>query len=179
MDGATISKEEISILREICASGFGYLKTKELAAEAGWKIVDDQLGLGYVRFAMPSAPREDYPRHLAVLVSDSGKSPLAFVTLYFFEEYETNRRPFDFEFESLAKHLETILGRPTKSAQYSYDHQKEWPYSYAWWSLSDVSIVLAQDEMDIQFGMDISVWVLPAKAPIKLPVSAALQEPAV
>jgi hypothetical protein len=64
-----------------------------------------------------------------------------------------------------------VLGPPSSFGEYTYPHREGWPYSYSWWSLADATIVLVQDEFDIQFGMDISLWVLPAHAAVAVPVS--------
>jgi hypothetical protein len=171
MQAIAPSNNAVSVLRAIARAGFAYGKTKELAGAAGWKLVDDELSLGYVRFDMHLAPHQDSRRPLAVEVRESGKPPRAFVPLFGFDDYEFDREPFDRAYRSLTEQLAGALGPPSRVGEYSYRHREGWPYSYAWWSLADATFALVQDEFDIQFGMDISLWVLPAGAAVEVPVS--------
>ena len=104
-------------------------------------------------------------------VSESRRPPRAFVPLFYFQEYDARREPFDQAYRSLSEQLVRVLGSSTSSGEYGYPHRKSWSYSYNWWSLSDATLVLVQDEFDIQFGMDVTVWVLPMGAAVKVPVS--------
>ena len=140
---------------------------------AGWKLVDDELDLGYLRFAIPFAAGQDPQSSLVVEVRESGRPPCAVVPLFYFEDYELDRRPFDEAFRALAARVAGVLGAPARCGEYSYPHRAGWSYSYACWSLADATFALVQDELDIQFGMDISLWVLPAGAAVKVPVSGA------
>jgi hypothetical protein len=51
-----------------------------------------------------------------------------------------------------------------------YAHRAAWRYSFAGWGLTDATLVLVQDELDIQFGMDVTLWVQPAGTSIQAPV---------
>ena len=170
MDAIAPSQTTISVLRAIAHAGFAYQPTKELAATARWELVDDELGLGFVRYEMFLTPGQDGRRSLTVLVRDSGEPTCAFIPLFYFEDYEVGREPFDRAFRSLCEQLIGVLGPPLQSGTYSYPHRAEWSYGYAGWALADVTLVLAQDEFDIQFGMDISLWVQPAGTAVKVPV---------
>jgi len=70
----------------------------------------------------------------------------------------------------LAEQLAGFLGAAARSGVYSYPHRAGWPYSFAGWALADATLVLVQDEFDIQFGMDVTLWVLPAGTAIEAPV---------
>jgi hypothetical protein len=163
----------IAVLRAIARTGFGYQRAKELGEAAGWHVVDEERDLGYVAFEVRMDPASDKTaRRVAVEISESDR-PRVFVPLFYFEESETTREPFDLAFRSILDQLVSILGQPSTSGQYGYPHRKGWPYSYAGWRGGDATFVLVQDEFDIQFGMDVSLWVLPAGALVELPVSGA------
>jgi hypothetical protein len=170
VDAIAPSDEAVAILRAISRSGFAYSRTKELAGAAGWRLIDDELDLGYVRFAIRLDHGRNDRRLLSVQVRESGRPPWAFVPLAYFEEYETERKPFDQAYRSLSERMAGIVGSPSSAGEYSYPHREGWPYSYCWWSLSDATFVLVQDEFDIQFGMDVSLWVLPEGAAVELPI---------
>jgi len=38
------------------------------------------------------------------------------------------------------------------------------------WALADATLVLVQDEFDIQFGMDVTLWVQPVGSAVQGPV---------
>lgn len=171
MKAVAPSHDAVAVLRAISRAGFSYRRTKDLCQAARWKLVDDQLDLGYVAFDMGMAPGEDFPRRLNVEVRESGRPPRAFVPLFYFEEYDVNREPFDQAYRSLTEQLASVLGPPSSFGEYTYPHRKGWRYFYSWWSLADAAFVLAQDEFDIQFGMDVTLWVLPANAKVAVPVS--------
>jgi hypothetical protein len=171
MEVAVPSHDAVAVLRAISRAGFSYQQTKELCQAAGWKLVDDELDLGYVAFDMGMAPGPDFPRRLAVEVSESGRPPRAFVPLFYFEDYDVEREPFDRAYRSLSARLTSVLGPPASFGEYTYPHRESWRYSYSWWSLTDATFVLVQDEFDLQFGMDVTLWVLPPNAAVAVPVS--------
>jgi hypothetical protein len=173
MEPVAPSSNVVAVLRTISRAGFAYAQTKELAEAAGWKLIDDELDLGYVRFDVQLVPGRDVRRPLAVEVCESGRPPRAFVPLFYFEEHEVRREPFDKAHRSLSEQLTRVLGPPSLSGEYCYQHREEWIYLYSWWSLADAEFVLVQDEFDIQFGMDVSLWVLPAGAAVEFPMSSA------
>ena len=172
MEVVAPSDDDVAVLRAISRAGFSYQPTKMLGEAAGWKLVDDELDLGFVAFDMHLGPGKNVRSRLAVAVSESGRPPLAFVPLFYFEEYDVRREPFDQAYRSLSEQLVRILGSPSSSGQYDYPHRKNWPYSYSWWSFADATLVLVQDEFDIQFGMDVSLWVLLTGAAVKVPINS-------
>jgi hypothetical protein len=171
MEALALSEDALAVLRAISQAGFSYQRTKELCLAAKWKLVDDKLDLGYVAFRMGMAPGQDFPARLAVEVAESGCAPRASVPLFYFEDYDTERVPFDLAFRSLSEQLACVLGQPSSVGEYTYPHRAGWLYSYCWWSLPDATLALLQDEFDIQFGMDITLWVFPAHATVAVPVS--------
>jgi hypothetical protein len=171
MDAVALSYDALVVLRAISRAGFSYQSTKELCQTAGWKLVDDERDLGYLAFHIGMTPGQIFPFRLAVEVSESSRPPRAFVPLSYFEDYDVEREPFDRAYWSLREQLARVLGPPSSSGEYTYSHRKGWRYDYSWWSLTDATFVLVQDEFDIQFGMDISLWVLPADAAVAVPVS--------
>jgi len=109
-------------------------------------------------------------RSFFVLIAENRYSPCAFVPLYYSDEYEKDRGPFDAAFGSLTEQLAGFLVTAPRSGVYSYAHRPEWSYSFAGWSLNDLTLRLVQDEFDIQFGMDVTLWVQPAGAATEAPV---------
>jgi hypothetical protein len=171
MEAVAPSHDAVAVLLAISRAGFSYERTKELCEAARWKLVDDELDLGYVAFDMGMAPGQDFPNRLAVEVRESARRPRAFVPLFYFEEYDVHREPFDQAYRSLSEQLAGILGPPSSSGEYTYQHREGWQYFYTCWSLIDATFVLVQDEFDIQFGMDVTLWVLPADVAVAVPVS--------
>ncbi len=172
MEVVAPSRDAAVVLRTLSRAGFGYQRTKELCEAAGWKLLDDELDLGYVAFEIRLEHNHDIRRRLAVEVSESGRPPRAFVPLFYFEEYDLERKPFDQAYWSLSEQLARVIGPPSSSGEYTYPHREGWFFSFSWWSLGDATLVLVQDELDIQFGMDITLWVLPAGAEVRVPLSA-------
>jgi hypothetical protein len=79
--------------------------------------------------------------------------------------------PLEFlQYAQFSDQLEVILGPPSRTGSYYYHHRRECPYSFSWWGLKDASLALVQDEHDIQFGMDVSLWVLPEGIEVRLPI---------
>ena len=173
MEAVSPSEAVIAVLRAISRAGFAYVQTKALCAAAGCRLVDDEPDLGYVRYDMTLAAGSDEQRPLSVLIAESNSPPWAFVPLFYFEDYDEGRGPFDMAFRTLAEQLAGFLGAAARSGQYSYSHRAGWPYSFAGWSLPDATLVLVQDEFDIQFGMDVTLWVQPAGSAVVAPIRVA------
>jgi hypothetical protein len=171
MEVVAPSDDDLAVLRAISRSGFSYQQTKMLVKAAGWKLVDDEFDLGFVAFNMCLGPDKDVSSRLAVEVCERGRSPRAFVPLFYFDDYDVRRELFDEAYRSLSEQLTRVLGSSSSSGEYDYPHRKSWNYSYNCWSLADATLVLVQDEFDIQFGMDVTLWVLPMGTPVKVPVS--------
>lgn len=170
MEAVALSEETVAVLRAISRAGFAYAPTKALCEAAGWRLVDDEPGLGYVRYDVFLAAGSDQWRPLSVLIAESKSLPSAFVPLFYFDEYDEGREPFDRAFRMLSQQLAGFLGAASRSGEYSYLHRVGWPYSFSGWSLGEATLVLVQDEFDIQFGMDVTLWVQAAGTPILAPV---------
>src|SRR5579859_2081204 len=102
MEAVAPSGDAVAVLRAIARAGFRYDRTKELAQAAGWKLVDDELELGYVAFSMRLVRGQDVCCRLAVELRENSGHPRAFVPLFCYEEYDTEREPFDDAYRSLA-----------------------------------------------------------------------------
>jgi hypothetical protein len=170
VEAAAPSELTLGVLRAISRAGFAYAATKALCDSAGWRLVDDEPELGYVRYDILLADGSRERRPLSVRIAESDSPPWAFVPLFYFEEEDEHREPFDMAFRTIGGQLERFLGSAVRSGEYSYPHRAEWPYLFAGWGLPDATLVLVQDEFDIQFGMDVTLWVQPAGTPIEAPV---------
>ncbi len=82
---------------------------------------------------------------------------------------DEGRREFGIWFEAALERIRGYLGEPAGSGRYEYPHRKDWPYSYAIWRGDRGVLLLQQDERDIQFGFDLSIWVLSAGGRPDLP----------
>jgi hypothetical protein len=164
------SEAAVAVLRGISRAGFAYAPTKALCEGAGWPLVDDEPNVGYVRYDMLLGAGSGERRPLSLLIAESSYRPCAFVPLFCFEEYDAHREPFDTAFRTIAGHLAGFLGGVARSGVYRYPHRVGWPYSFAGWELADATLVVVQDEFDIQFGMDVTLWVQPAGTKIEDPV---------
>ena len=164
------SEDAVKVLRTLSHTGFAYAPSKAVCEAAGWGLVDDEFDLGYIRYAMRLETDSDQRRLLSVRIAEAGKPPWAFVPLFYFEEYEKSREPFDCAFHTLTEHLAGFVGTASRMGSYSYPHRAGWMYSFAGWVLSDATLVLVQDELDIQFGMDVTLWVQPTGTMIEAPV---------
>jgi len=89
------SEAAVAVLQAVSRAGFAYAPRKALCEAAGWRLVDDQPGLGYVRYDMLLATGSGERRPLSVLIAESHKPLFAFVPLFCFEEYDEGREPFD------------------------------------------------------------------------------------
>jgi hypothetical protein len=164
------SEAAVAVLRGVSRAGFAYAPTKSLCGAAGWRLVDDEPELGYVRYDMPVAAGPDERRPVSVLLAESNNPPFAFVPLFYFDEYDEARELFDRAFRALAEEFAGFLGAALRSGKYSYPHRPGWLYSFTGWALGDATLVLVQDEFDIQFGMDVTLWVQPSGSPVEAPV---------
>jgi hypothetical protein len=72
-----------------------------------------------------------------------------------------DRAPFDAAYRCLADVALETLGPAARTGRYEYAHRPGWPYSYCLWRLDEAQVILLQDEHDIQFGMDVSLWLFP------------------
>jgi len=79
------------------------------------------------------------------------------------------RGDFDARFEAACEELRGLLGSPNGQGKYEYRHRVGWPYLYAVWRAERGFLVLQQDELDIQLGLDISIWVLARRGGEALP----------
>ncbi len=167
---AAPSEAAVAVLRSVSRDQFAYATTKALCDAAGWHLIDDELELGYLRYSMYLAAGSSQRRPLTILIAESKNSPFAFVPLFYFEDYDKGRETFDLSFRTLAEQLGEFLGAASLSGEYSYPHRAEWSYSFVGWALVDATVVLVQDEFDIQFGMDVTLWVQPAGSKVEAPV---------
>src|SRR5438445_609696 len=104
MEELTLSGDAIAVLRSIALAGFEYNRSKQLACTAGWKVVDDELDLGYVRFDMRLAPGNGTGGFLIVQMSNSeAERPFALLRLFSFDDREIDRAPFDRAYRSFGQ----------------------------------------------------------------------------
>lgn len=157
MQAVAPSESAIGVMCAISRAGFAYNQIKSICASAAWQLVDDDPDLGYIRYEIVLAAGSSERRPVSIRIAESNESPFAFVPLFYFDEYDEGRELFDQAFRTLADQLKLFLGRPAQSGEYSYSHRSAWPYLFAGWMLPDATLMLVQDEFDIQFGMDVTL----------------------
>ena len=169
MDAIAPSSEVIAAMRAIAQADFSYKESKAIGQAAGWTLMDDEPGLGFIAFKVSINAPDEF-RRLAVEIQENSDQPEAFLPLFYYEYYESNPDPFDEAFRSLLNQLSGLIGKPSGIGEYGNEHREDWSYMYACWRLDDATLVLVQDEFDIQFGMDITLWAFAPNEPIKFPL---------
>jgi hypothetical protein len=170
MEVVTPSDSLITLLRDISHANFRYASTKDLCDKAGYRLEYDEPDLGFVRCIIPLPICSDAQAYMSVQIAEKNKTASAFIPLFYFEEYEKSRVQFDDAFCTLKSMLASLVGPASMSGKYSYPHRSDWYYSFTGWELPDITLVLVQDEFDIQFGMDITLWAQPARSAVTVPI---------
>lgn len=164
---------EIASLRAMASARFGHDSTVQIGANAGWQLTEDEPD--FVQFFVNLGGKRKDRRLLTVGFREANETPYGFLTLFDFEGPEddatiVDRSPFDGAFETLVEQLANSIGPPVETGTYRYSHRPEWPYSFGWWRLDDSTFALVQDERDIQFGMDVTLWFFPAEFEVHFPI---------
>jgi hypothetical protein len=167
-------------LFSLTETDFGFEGVVECCRGWGWRPTEVDPDLGVARFLLDDE-RE------AVLTSgeaegSNGRASLWLPLCYWPEPDDgypadgqqgadtgDGREDFDARFRAACDELTGSLGPSTARGKFEYRHRPGWPYSYAVWRGERGFVVLQQDELDIQFGFDISVWVLSGRTGEKLP----------
>lgn len=170
------SRSQCVVLRRIAGAGFESPATKRLCAGAGWALVTDEPESGFLQFSLPLDSSRDETRLLNIGTQDVDGTPHLFLPLFFFPEEnrdladEEDRRPFDDAFRRLTEELCSNLGPSSQRGAYEHPHHTGWQYHYCTWRVTEAQVLLLQDEHDIQFGRDISLWFFPADRDVSLPL---------
>jgi hypothetical protein len=174
-----------SRLFSLAESTFDFDEVEKRCRGWGWILTEDDPDLGVARFCVEDG---------CEVVFDSGKSgglngrACLWLALCYWPDDEDSqsadgqegrgdaggeagggRGDFDARFEAACDELRKSLGPPAGRGKYQYQHRAGWPYSYAVWRAKRGFLALQQDELDIQFGFDISIWVLAARDGEALP----------
>ena len=70
----------------------------------------------------------------------------------------------------LADGVAAIHGEARRDGKYEYPHRSGWPYRFRTWRLPEAQVILLPDEHDIQFGMDVSLWLFRPKPNVAVPL---------
>jgi hypothetical protein len=164
-------------LRGIAGAGFDYSATKRLCSGAGWQMVEDEPDLGFVQYFLWVGPDLENRRLLSVGTPQLDGPPHIYLPLFYFPEQEEggypekhDRAPFDEAYRRLAESVGLILGEPAREGVYEYPHRPGWQYGFRAWRVPEGQVILLQDEHDIQFGMDVSLWLLVAEPEVRVPL---------
>lgn len=125
----------------------------------GAAIVDNEVDLGFLSFRWKNG----------LLAYVAVKPHEACLPLQYFDDTAfKERRSFDAAFESALTELCSTFGPAQGSSSFLYAHRHQCQhYLYSWWQLRNCRLVLAQDERDIQFGIDLSVRFVYASGPLE------------
>jgi hypothetical protein len=165
--------------------GLGQFSSSQMAAmwqarppitdAAGWQLVGDEPDLGFVQYFLWVGPDVDERRLLSVGTPEVQESPHLYLPLSYFgdeggDPSEHDRASFDDSYRRLLHGVSVILGPAERDGTYEYPHRPGWPYAYSVWRVAEAQVILLQDEHDIQFGMDVSLWLLPAEPDVFIPL---------
>jgi hypothetical protein len=172
------SQDQFDVFRQIAGAGFEHTASKRLCSGAGWQLVEDEPDMGILQYFLCVAPSGEGRRLLGVCTPAAQGGPFIHLPLlYFPDEFEGgdpaehDRTSFDEAFCRLFDGVAAILGRPGRDGTFEYPHCSGWPYSFRVWRIPEAQVVLLQDEFDIQFGMDISLWLFPPEPDVSLPLA--------
>lgn len=176
MNPVVPSRDQFEVLRGVAGAGFDYAATKRLCLGAGWQLVEDEPDLGFVQYFLWLRAGANDRRLLSVGTPELDGPPHLYLPLFYFPEEEGGdpgeheRRPFDEAYQQLADGASVILGDAQREGTYEYAHRPGWPYSFRIWRVPEAQVVLVQDEHDIQFGMDVSLWFFAAESDVSIPL---------
>jgi|SRR6516162_195999 hypothetical protein len=170
------SRDQFEVLRGIAQAGFHYSATKQLCSDAGWEIVSDEPRIGFLQYFLWLGPGLDDRRLLSIGTPEVQGGPYIYLPLYYFPEEEGenpeehDRTPFDEAYRCLSDGVGVILGPALREGTYEYPVRSGWPYSFRAWRTKEAQVILLQDEHDIQFGMDVSLWLFSVKPEVSIPL---------
>jgi hypothetical protein len=166
---------QFEVLRRVVAAGFDYAAIKQLCSAALWELVEDEPDLCFVQYRLRMGPEPDDRCLCSIGTSKIDGGPFVYLPLFYFgddggDPSEYDRTLFDDAYRNLSETVSLIIGRPRENGTYAYPHRPGWPYSYCTWRLPDSQVFLLQDERDIQFGMDVSLWIFPPETEVPVPI---------
>jgi hypothetical protein len=159
-----ISEKDTDILRAIAKAGNNYDLIQRLLSETEWEIQENEADIGHLRILIHDTSGECYP--LIISRANPDGSPFSLLTFSVFPDSEADLAAFNMEFHFRAATLARYFGIPSASGSHQLPF-RSWPYAYKRWTLPEGEFTLVQDEFDIQFGMDVSLWIQPVGTSIE------------
>jgi hypothetical protein len=160
-----ISATDMSVLRSIARAGDDYEEIKRYVVTQSWKIVEDELDLGYMQVTIPS-PTGSEEYRLIIGYRDPQRPPYLLLSFFLFPDSQENIPAFNWAFRWAADVIGQILGPATVTGKHQLSF-RSWPYAYHRWSLPEAEFTLIQDEFDVQDGLDITLWIQPVGTSIE------------
>jgi hypothetical protein len=163
-------------MRRIADAGFEHSATRRLCSDAGWQLVADEPALGFIQYYLQFGAGHDDQRLLSVGIPQGSSAPYLFLPLFYFPEEEGedpeehDRKPFDTAYRRLSEELSKLLGQSQREGTYVFPHRSDWPYGFCVWQVPEAQVILLQDEHDIQFGLDVSLWMFPTEPDMPVPL---------
>lgn len=171
------SRDQFEVLRGIAAAGFDYSATKRICSRGGWELVEDEPDIGFVQYSLCIGPDPDNRRLLSIGTPQIDGPPHLHVALVYFPDVEGGdpeeheRTPFDKAYRRMADGASVILGEAQREGTYEYPHRPGWSYGFRVWRLPESQVIVLQDEHDIQFGMDVSLWLFAPAPDVAIPLA--------
>ena len=171
------SRSQLDVLRNIAGAGFDYTTAKRLCAGAEWQLVVDEPDFGFLQYYLWVGPNRENQRLLSIGTCDIKGAPHIYLPLFYFPEEDGgnpsdhDRTRFDEAYRLLSEKVDLVLGAARRDGTYEYSHRSGWPYNYRVWQMPEAQLIVLQDEHDIQFGMDVSLWIFAAEPDVSVPLS--------
>lgn len=163
----------IETLCDIAKLQFAHAPAKRRCEQAGWELYGDEPELGYLQYSLRLTEVKDSQRVITIGLGSDRSGPCALLPLEYFDDPDfatADRSPFDRMFADWRNRLTEALGPAKGRATYERDCRPGWPYHFQYWIRGAGQFYLLQDEFDIQFGMDVTLWVFPATTKVFLPL---------
>ncbi len=137
--------------------------------------MEDEPELGFIQYFLWVGPEDNDRRLLSVGTPGVPDGPHIYLPLYYFGEeggdpIVEDCGPFDDAYQRLSAGISAVLGPAGSCGTYEHPHRPGWSYGFCTWRLTEANVFLLQDEHDIQFGMDVSLWFFPAELEVSVPL---------
>lgn len=150
-------------VEEVANSSFAFDAALKYCEKNGWSVEDKLEGSGIDAYIA------DGLKISWVLFNDPPAFPSAIVYLYWYDpddpEFETYKQPrevgFDEPYEEAVRLITQKWGKPDRQAVWETQAYDDGSHQFAVWRRGNGVVLLEQAEIDIQFGMDINLWLAP------------------
>jgi hypothetical protein len=162
----------VADLFSLTGSDFSFDDVKRRCLELGWTISEESPENAVLRVLLDDA--------LSVLIAALDRrqefGPILYLPLFYSDDpYDAilareahERLGFDAAFAVASETATSCLGAPTAAGRWGYPGRSQ-DYSYSAWRGQRGVLFLVQDDFDIIFGSEISVWLAPREPQEPIP----------